>query len=325
MRAVLTIGWLVGCGADDEARAPGPTAVGSDPSPTATSPSPGSTSTPTPTPADSGVAPTDSGTATPPGPAPDFSQPGPGSFVETGDLWNPSGRCVTPTTTYVPDAPTTAVTVVLAHGFSRTEGAVEDLARHLASWGVPVVTATMCHATPLTNDPDADAADLIALADRVGAGDRLFVGHSAGGLRSVLAGAEDPLAIGVFGLDLVDVFHLAERAAPDLTVPFAGVAGEPYDCNSDGNGDAVFAAAPGATLVHVTDADHCDFEWPTDWMCTALCDQPGARSDADIRGVVRGMATAWVLWRSGADPRGADYWTAGDQPFDALVASGAIR
>lgn len=323
MRVGVAIGWLVACGGTEEGK-PAPTAGGSDPStPSTTTATTPSTTTSSSGPTDTAEAPVDSGT--PPATVPDFSQPGPGTFVETAELWSPGGLCVTPTTTYVPDTPATAVTVVLAHGFSRTEGAIEDLARHLATWGVPVVTLTMCHATPLTNDPEADAADLIALADRVGAGDRLYVGHSAGGLRSVLAGVDDPLAIGVLGLDLVDVFRLAERAAPDLTVPFAGVAGEPYDCNSDGNGDAVFAAAPGSTLLHVTDADHCDFEWPTDWMCTALCDQPGARSDADIRAVVRGTATAWVVWRSGADPRGEAYWTAGGSVHDALVASGAVR
>jgi pimeloyl-ACP methyl ester carboxylesterase len=230
-----------------------------------------------------------------------------------------------PRTKYVPDTAVTDTWVVLAHGFSRTEGAVEGLARHLASWGVPVVTTTSCHATPLDNDPQQDAADLVALADWVAAPSRLFVGHSAGGLRSVLAGAADPDAVGVLGLDLVDVFRLAETAAPTVTVPFAGVAGEPYDCNSEGNGDDVFAAAPGSTLLHVTDADHCDFEWPTDVLCTALCSEPGEVPPEEVRAVIHGLATAWVLWRAGAEPGGEESWVPGGRVYDALVASGAVR
>lgn len=259
-------------------------------------------------------------------PTPDWSLGGPHAVTESSDRWNPAGgRCEVPRTTFVPDTPVTDAWVVLAHGFSRTQGAVADLAHHLASWGVPVVTTTSCHATPLDNDPAQDATDLRELADRVGAGPRLYVGHSAGGLRAVLAAAGDPAAVGVLGLDLVDAFHLAEDAAPSVSAPMDGLAGEPYACNSNGNGDAVFAAAPAALLLHVVDADHCDFEWPTDLGCTAFCAQPGDRAPADVQDVIHGMATAWVLWRAGAEPAGEAYWLPGGAVHDALIAGGALR
>jgi pimeloyl-ACP methyl ester carboxylesterase len=234
--------------------------------------------------------------------------PGPFSVQEDGGT-RTSGLCVTPYTTYVPVGGATDAAVVLSHGFSRTEAQMVDLATRIASWGVPVVTTTLCHSTPLDNDPDQDAADLVALADQVGAARRLYVGHSAGGLRSVLAAALDPDAIGVLGLDLVDLDAMAADAAPGLAMPVDGLLGEPYSCNEDGNGLAVYAAAADSEALRVVDADHCDFESPTNWLCTTFCDVTNDTFDDDqVRDAITGLAAGWTTWRSGVDPTASAWW-----------------
>lgn len=257
---------------------------------------------------------------------PDFAEPGPSTFTERDERWQPPG-CGREVARrfFVPDAPATAVTVIVAHGFARTQDEVVDLARHLASWGIPAATTTSCHAFPFDNSPTQDAVDLRLLADDAGAAERLFVGHSAGGLRAVLAGAAEPQVAGVLGLDLVDLGALAATAAPSVAAPLAGLAGEPSRCNALGEGAAVYAAVPGSPLLHVTDADHCDFEWPTDELCEVACNDPADLPEAQVQATVRGFATAWVVWRAGVDPLGEEYWVPGGAAYEAGLASGAIR
>ncbi|MEQ1569749.1 MAG: hypothetical protein ABMA64_29205, partial [Myxococcota bacterium] len=220
---------------------------------------------------------------------------------------------------------TTDAVVILAHGFSRSEAQMVDLAAHVASWGIPVATQSMCHATPFDNDPDTDAAALVALADQVGAGRRIYLGHSAGGLRSVLAAAADPTAIGVLGLDLVDAANEALDAAPTLAVPLYGLQGEPSSCNADGNGWAVVDAAATSVALGVVDADHCDFESPTNALCTTFCSAAGDTfGDPEIHDVIFGLATAFVVWQSGVEPAAEGWWDPQGDGYKVLVASGAV-
>jgi hypothetical protein len=101
---------------------------------------------------------------------------------------------------------------------------------------------------------------------------RAVMGHSAGGLSAVLAGASDSKISVVIGLDPVDVSDLGKTAAPSIKVPVTFVRAKPAQCNSDGNAAAMFAGltAPALT-VEVTNATHCDPEWPSDPACGLLC------------------------------------------------------
>lgn len=154
----------------------------------------------------------------------------------------------------------------------------------------------------------------------------------AGGMRAVLAGVDDPDAVAVLGLDLVDYaasswgdVYLATVNAPALGVPLWGVAGESTACNDYANGLAVYAAAPDGNVLRATGADHCDFESPTDAMCTGLCpDIEGAFSGDEAQATIRGLSTAFLLWQAGLDPDGALWWTPGGEPYDALLASGTV-
>lgn len=292
-------------------------------SPSPTAPTPETTDTATGPTAPTGTTGDTGGTTGLPASA--FAEPGPYAVTVGGGAQIPGASCRTSWVSYVPDGAGGDVTVILAHGFSRDQGAVADLAAHVASWGVPVATLDLCHSTPIDNDADADAADMIALADAVGAAQRLYIGHSAGGLRSLLAAERDPAAIAMLGLDLVDAFDIALDAAPNVAVPVNGLVGEPSTCNTDNNGLPVYAAVPDARVVRVIDADHCDFEWPTNALCTLFCDQPGDTFDDDaIRPLIHGMTAAFAAWRAGADPTGRAWWTAGAPEHDAFVAAGAL-
>ena len=198
-------------------------------------------------------------------------------------------------------------------GGSKAEGA----------WWVAV--PTLCHASIWDTDHPQNAADLVALADALEAGPRLYIGHSAGGLASLMAGADDPDATAVITLDGVDADGLGEEAAPDAPTLY-GILGEASSCNSSGNGEAWFSAAPDATALRLTEADHCDFEADTDWMCTVMCTgSNGSFSDEEIQATLRSLLTAAALEESGLDEVGEAWWAAGGEGYDALLAAGAVE
>ena len=258
-------------------------------------------------------------------PPTDYTVPGPYPVTSVADLHSPGGICTVPYTEYSPAGAPSAPLIVLTHGFMRYESVMADLAEHVASWGVPVATTGLCHSTILDSDPPADAADLVAFKEMLGGTDVIYGGHSAGGLRSVLAAVDDPQAVAVLGLDLVDGDDLALAAAPSLVVPLYGLAGEPDGCNSDANGLDVYAAAPTSRVLRVTEADHCDFEGPTDWACTLLCEGSNDQfSDEEIQTTIRALSTAYLVWQAGLATDGEDWWTPGQPAYENLVVVGAI-
>ena len=222
------------------------------------------------------------------------------------------------------------VGVVLTHGFMRSKDQMRGWARHLASWGFDVYTPDLCHATIVDADHAQNGRDLAEFANTHLVGRPvLYLGHSAGGLASVLAATNDPDALAVLGLDLVDSSDEGLRAAPRLTMPVYDLVGDPsWSCNSNGNGVAVANAAPDHAVVRVTDAVHCDFESPTDAGCTTLCSWqfPGpAFNDQQQSRAISAMMTGFVLGMSGVDPRGLDYWTQGTAAWNTLARNGLIE
>lgn len=247
---------------------------------------------------------------TPPGT--DFAAPGPLDVTAApGSLAAPSG-CTLDYTLYQPAGARPRTWVVLSHGFQRSQEQMSDLAGHLASWGLGVATPDLCHSTPLDNDIPGDVDDLLALTDALGTSRVLYMGHSAGGMRSILAGVADPRALAVVGLDAVDALDYALDAAPALTIPLHGIVGEGSSCNADNNGIPIYEAAPDALAYRVTEADHCDFEGPTDALCTAFCQGSNAQfTEGTIHNGVVGLATSAALWRADLDASGAGWWRPG--------------
>lgn len=56
-----------------------------------------------------------------------------------------------------------------------------------------------------------------------------------------------------------------------MIVPVWGMFGESSGCNANNNGVNVFQDAVQGNAVIITEADHCDFEFPTNLLCSLLC------------------------------------------------------
>jgi hypothetical protein len=117
---------------------------------------------------------------------------------------------------------------------------------------------------------------MVRLARHLGAEATLYAGFSAGGLAAVVAGRQDPGALGVVALDLVDQDAIGVAAASGLDAPLVGLVGEPSACNAQNNGLAVYDVHARAEVIPVPGATHCDFETPTDGLCRLVC-EPGDR------------------------------------------------
>ena len=207
--------------------------------------------------------------------------------------------------------------VVLGHGFARSAAQMAGLGEHLASHGLRVAVPDYCFSSFGGADHPANARHAVALSAALAQGeDVLHIGYSAGGAAAMGAVADDPAAIGVLGLDAVDSDALAADGLARFDGSVAGLVGAPSACNDEGSGASLYGA--GEALV-VVGASHCDFEDPSDALCTALC---GA-VDEQRQAVVRELATAWALATSGLDPRGAELWSGGER-YDELVSSGLV-
>ncbi len=258
---------------------------------------------------------------------PDLGSPGPWTVDVSTASTTAGTSCDLAYTLYEPQgAPAGAPVVVLGHGFLRGQAQMAGLGEHLASWGLRAATPALCHSSLIDSDPPLNGADMVALATELGAIDRMYAGHSAGGAAAVLAAGADPAALAVVGLDAVEDSEGEVTAlAPGLATPVHGIFGEISGCNQDGSGIAPMGTAPTSTLVRVTEADHCDFEDPYDPLCSLLCSGTNDQFDDDaIRHTIRALLTAALLWRSGLEPAGELWWTTGGAPHDALLASGAI-
>jgi dienelactone hydrolase len=133
---------------------------------------------------------------------------------------------------------------------------------------------------------------MMTLARHLGARRVVYAGFSAGGLAAVLAAVEDPAALGVLALDLVDQGGLGVRAAARLDKPLVGLMGDPSACNARGNGMAVLAAGPRARVERIAGAGHCDFESPTDWLCEQVCGARKTGEDAPGEQILKAAVTA---------------------------------
>jgi len=215
--------------------------------------------------------------------------------------------------------------LILAHGFVRSQINMAGWASHLASWGVQVTTPDLCHSSFTDADHAANADELRALNDAIGAGPVIYAGQSAGGLSALIAAAEDDDALAGIGLDATDSDGLGVERVSGAAVPLLGLVGEPSDCNADSNGIAIYSAAAQATAFRVVESDHCDFEDETDVLCTALCQGDNTQfSEEEIHEVILGMLTSAVVDLAGAGSGRAEWWTPGGTTHDALIESGAI-
>jgi len=226
------------------------------------------------------------------------------------------------------------VVVLLVHGFSRDQSVMAGFAEHFASWGIKTITMNLLHSSIVDNDPILDALDINILADQIGQGVPIvYVGHSSGGMRSVLAASQNSNAIAVLGLDLVDALYpgtdnqyYALSLVSNMMIPIWGMFGESSTCNANINGLNVFQDAVQGNAVIVTEADHCDFELPTNFLCSFLCGQENyIFSDDDIEEVILNLSTSFILDIVNFSELNIQLWEPGNNYYDSLVTVGALQ
>ncbi len=258
-------------------------------------------------------------TDTEPAPEPvDYTVTGPHAVSSRSQ--NIQASCTMQTLIFTPDS-ASAPLIVLAHGFARSADQLTGWAEHLASWGFTVAVPSLCHSSFWDADHEANGGDLTAIPDALGVSQVIYGGHSAGGLAALDAGALDARTLGVIGLDATDSDGIGVGYARSLSAPALGLLGEPSDCNADNNGAALYQTAADSLAVRVTDADHCDYESDTDWMCTSFCTNSAASfSDSDIQTSIRGLMTAAAFEITDGE---TGWWESGSF-YEELVSSGRL-
>ena len=235
---------------------------------------------------------------------------------------------------FMPEEPQSPVHVLLVHGFSRNMSVLADLAQHYASWGISVVTMDLIHSSIFENDPLQDVMDLGALSAYLSGGQPIiYVGHSSGAMRAIASAVSDSNAIAILGLDLTDGAYeqtggdfLALSNAPELSIPLWGLLAEPSDCNAYGNGLDVYFESNHGNAISIIEADHCDFELPTNFLCTFLCQGSNDLfSEDEINNVILNLSTAYLLHHSGIQDDAISMWVPGNDYYEGLIADGAIE
>jgi pimeloyl-ACP methyl ester carboxylesterase len=186
---------------------------------------------------------------------------------------------------------------LLGHGFLRDQRRMQGLAIDLAALGLPTATLDFCNMRPWRAGVQENAQDFVRLAGQLAAEEVVYAGFSAGGLAALLAAHQDPSSQAVFALDLVDYAGVGRQAAAELQVPLAGLVGEASSCNRFNEALAVYAAASNGVYRQVAGASHCDFESPSDWVCSFVCDSvPRSASEVEhTRSQIRQSALSAIV------------------------------
>jgi len=207
-------------------------------------------------------------------PDPDLPAPDAAIQIETGSITSVSG-CIIDYRRYQPGRPRVEGMVILGHGFLRSQEHMAGMARALAAAGLVAVTLDFCQARPWEGGHYGNGLDMVRLARQLGAGRVVYVGFSAGALAALIAGRQDPGALGIITLDLVDDHGLGLRLVEGLGKPLVGLMGEPSRCNAQANGLPILVASRLGHTERIPGAGHCDFETPSDWLCELLCGPSG--------------------------------------------------
>ncbi len=264
----------------------------------------------------------------------DFSEPGPYEVTIISNSLNVSNDESLEYSLFFTSEIENSVYLILIHGFSRNKSIMAGFAQHYASWGIKVITMDLLHSSIIDNDPIQDATDLNFISQQIaGDGPVIYGGHSAGGMRGIIAAQQDINAIAFLGLDLVDAInpswndeYLALSHVSNISIPVWGLMAGASSCNANGNGLNVYLEAEYGYAISVIEADHCDFEFPTNLFCTILCQNSNDMfSDNEIRNVILTLSTAYLLFHSGISNDSDQLWYPGNDYFDNQIFSGAIQ
>jgi dienelactone hydrolase len=182
---------------------------------------------------------------------------------------------------FIPKTSGRAPLVVVAHGFSRSrknfEGWGERLARAGYFAAIPDMPTNTDHRQNghaieeliqiLSTRPPERLRSAQFETDRVA-----VVGHSAGGLATLLAASKDRHIVLWVGLDPVDSGDIGAKAADDRIFTSLVLRAEPSRCSQRENIKGLEEHLRGPWLIAKIDgASHCDAEEPTDKWCTFTC------------------------------------------------------
>ena len=256
----------------------------------------------------------------------DYRTRGPHPFAKlNGAFQSPTG-CHSAYTHYCPRSTNGSTVVVLAHGFTRRRKHLRGLAKHLASWGLSVVTLDFCYSKPWRIDHIKNGADMVALTHHLRYRQAIYAGFSAGGLAAIIAASIDDTAIAMLGLDPVDWRKQGQKMAAELTIPCFGLIGEASSLNAWNNGLAIFQNASQRRVLKIIEADHCQFEHPTDPLCNLVNGRKSKRFlRFQIKETILAMSTALLLWQTGLAGEAASWWQKGQNNYEYLHKLGIIR
>lgn len=263
-----------------------------------------------------------------------YSDSGPHEVVISVDNFTLSSGQSIEYTFYTPADINHITQITLVHAFSRNMDSYYELAEHYASWGLGVITMNLFYSSIFDNDPFQDAIDLREVSDYFSDGRPvIYIGHSAGAMRAIVAATEDTNAIAILGLDLTDGAYVGSGGeflglmhANMLSIPVWGLLGESSSCNAYGNGLNVYLEAENGNAISITEADHCDFEFPTNFVCTLLCQEENETfQENDIKSIILNLSTSYLLYHSGNVADLNLFWTPGNYYYDNLIGEGAIE
>ena len=262
-----------------------------------------------------------------------YSDIGPHEVVISGDDFILSSGQSIEYLFYAPNDIEHTTQVTLVHAFSRQMDTLHELAEHYASWGLGVVTMNLLYSSIFENDPLQDAQDLRELSNHLSNGRHvIYVGHSSGAMRTIVAASEDSNATAVLGLDLTDGAYedsggefLGLMYARTSSIPIWGLLAEPSSCNANGNGINVYLEAEHGNAISISEADHCDFEFPTNFVCTLFCQEENETfQEDDIKSIILNLSTSYLLYQSDNVSDLNLFWTPGNYYYDDLIDQGAI-
>ena len=212
-----------------------------------------------------------------------------GSYARTTTIELESGW--TAVDVYEPSIRPPIGVAVVAHGWTRSRERHREAGRALAEAGVLVVVPDLPNMVDLWGNGsvivdlvrrlEAGALDL----PRVERSSFVLIGTSAGGLATVWAASKLPGIGGWLGLDPTDRTGTGMYAASKLGAPAIVLLGDMSACNLFGSGSSLAKSVPRLVRsTRIDGASHCDFEGPTNRMCTMMC---GASSQEGRRATQR--------------------------------------
>jgi len=256
----------------------------------------------------------------------DYTSFGSFAYSSTDGTHTTTDGCSSDYTLFTPSGAGEDVLVVIQHGFTRSAENFMSWGEHLASWNLPTLVVSLCHSSAWDVNIDQNGEDAYEIARAITSGPVLYMGHSNGAISSLVSASLDDDPVAVLGLDPVERLggdHTDDSAM--LDVPVYSLFGESGACNSWNSGLSAYQAASNIEVLQVTEADHCDFEAPTDTICTLACGGSNTLfDDGDIQSTIIGLSTSFVLWQVLDEPDAREWWDSNGAVRTALEADGAI-